>query len=324
MKRRTLLKFTLLALISLAVIAIYFFSGLNFENERLMNYQISRRLPKILAILMTSFAIGTASLVFQSVINNTIVTPCLLGMDSLYTLIHTLVYFFAGLSSLAVTNKIFSFGLDLAIMAGVSTVIYSYLFKKTGHNILYVILIGTVLTSLFASLQSTLVRVMDPNEYESLLTTLTASFENINTSIMFFSFVILVLLLCIFKKDLDLLNVMTLGKNQAINLGINFNRTSRHLLLFVTLYMSVATALVGPLSFLGLIVANLSRQLFQTYRHSILIAGSAIFGMIALFLGQIIVERFLSYNIPVSVFITIGGGIYFLYLLLSQSIRAKK
>ena len=70
--------------------------------------------------------------------------------------------------------------------------------------------------------------------------------------------------------------------------------------------------------FLGLIIANLSRQLLKTYRHGQLIAGSALFGMVVLVVGQLIVEHVFVYAVPVSVFITVGGGIYFLYLLLTN------
>ena len=82
--------------------------------------------------------------------------------------------------------------------------------------------------------------------------------------------------------------------------------------------IAVATAMVGPISFLGLIIANLSRQLLKTYRHAQLILGSALFGMIVLVGGQLLVEHAYSYTIPVSVFITVGGGVYFLYLLLTN------
>ena len=120
------------------------------------------------------------------------------------------------------------------------------------------------------------------------------------------------------RKDLALLNVITLGREQAINLGVDYDRTIRRLLLGVTICIAVATAMVGPISFLGLIIANLSRQLLKTFRHSQLIVGSALFGMIVLVGGQLIVEHVFAYAIPVSVFITVGGGIYFLYLLLAN------
>lgn len=309
-------KILIMLAVTLLVAAAYTVFGLRFSNERLLHYQLEKRIPKLIVIALTAFSIGSASIVFQSVINNTIVTPCLLGMDALYTLVHTLVYFFAGAASVLVTNKQIAFSVDLAIMAVVGMVIYSYMFKKTGSNVLYVILIGTVLTSFFSSLQSTMTRMMDPNAYETLLTTLVASFDNANTSLILFSAVVLLFVALFFWKDLRLLDALTLGKDKAVNLGIDYDRSIRRLLFAVTLYMTVATALVGPLAFLGLIIANLSRQLMQTYRHSLLISASVLFGMIVLLGGQFLVERIFSYNIPVSVFITTGGGIYFLYLLL--------
>lgn len=304
--------------LTLLVAAAYTLFGLRFSNPRLLNYQLSKRIPKLIVIALTAFSIGSASIVFQSVINNTIVTPCLLGMDALYTLVHTLVYFFAGAASILVTKRQLAFAVDLVIMAVVSVIIYSYIFRKTGSNVLYVILIGTVLTSFFGSLQSTITRIMDPSSYETLLTTLVARFDNANTSLTFFSIIVLAAIALFFKKDLRLLDLLTLGKDKAINLGVDYDKSIRRLLLAVTLYMTVATALVGPLAFLGLIIANLSRQLMQTYRHSYLIAASVLFGMIVLFAGQFLVERIFSYNLPVSVFITTGGGIYFLYLLLAK------
>ena len=280
------------------------------------------RTPKLIAMLITAFAIGGASIVFQSIINNTIVTPCLLGMNSLYMLIHTAVVFVAGSGSILAVNANAAFGVDLVIMGVVATVIYSTLFQKTGHNVLYVLLIGTVLNSFFGSVQSTLTRVMDPNEYDSLLADLVASFSNVNSEIMVISLVVLAAVVFILRKELALLDVITLGKDQAINLGVDYDRCIRRLLLGVTLFIAVATAMVGPVSFLGLILANLSRQLLKTYRHSQLILGSVFFGMIILVGGQLIVEQVFTYTVPVSVFITFFGGIYFLYLLLTERRRA--
>lgn len=187
-------------------------------------------------------------------------------MDQLYSLIHTAVFFVAGSGSFLAVNANAAFAVDLAIMGAVATVIYSYLFRKTNHNVLYVLLIGTVLTSFFSSIQTTLTRVMDPNEYDTLLTDLVASFSNVNSAILVLSIAVLALVAFAFRKELALLDVLTLGKDQAINLGVDYDRCIRRLLLGVTLYIATATAMVGPLAFLGLIIANLSRQFLRTYR----------------------------------------------------------
>lgn len=317
--RKNIIKLIVIALIAIIIVAAFLFIGVKFHNHKLLRYAMKLRIPKVIAMIITAFAIGAATIIFQSVINNTIVTPCLLGMNALYTLIHTSVVFVLGSGSILFTNDNLSFLVDLVLMGIIATVVYSWLFKMTGHNVLYVLLVGTVLTSFLSSIQSTLTRVMDPNEYDTLLTSLVASFSNINSEIIIFSVIILALIGVIFRKELALLDVITLGKEQAINLGVDYDRCIRRLLLAVTLCIAVATAMVGPISFLGLIIANISRQLLKTYRHTQLIAGAALMGVIALIGGQFIVERVFVYSIPISVFITVAGGIYFLYLILKGS-----
>ena len=311
-------KLCVMAALVLLAAAAYMTVDVNFGNAKLLAYSMRIRAPKLIVMLITAFAIGGASLVFQSIINNTIVTPCLLGMNSLYTLIHTAVVFCVGSGSVLAANANAAFAIDLVLMGVTATLIYSYLFKRTKHNVLYVLLVGTVLTSFFSSVQSTMTRVMDPNEYDTLLTTLVASFSNVNAEIILFALAVLAAVIFFLRRELALLDVLTLGKEQAINLGVDYDRCIRRLLLGVTLAIAVATAMVGPISFLGLIIANLARQLLRTYRHTQLILGSALFGMIVLVGGQIIVEHVFTYAVPISVFITVGGGLYFLYLLLTR------
>ena len=162
---------------------------------------------------------------------------------------------------------------------------------------------------------------MDPNEYDALLNTLTASFTNVNAACIIPGALLLAAIAWWLRKDLAILDVISLGREQAVSLGVDYERTLRRLMVGVALYIAVATALVGPLSFLGLITANVARQLFTTYRHTWLIAGSASVGMLILTAGQFVVEHVMVYAVPVSVFVTIGGGIYFLYLVLTAGKR---
>lgn len=306
----------ILTIIVIAVCGTYLLINSYPEKPKLFQYVLSLRIPTLIVMLIASFAIGSASIIFQSIINNRIVTPCLLGMNSMYTLVHTAVVFAVGSGSIIATNSNLSFAVDLIVMSIAATFVYSYMFRKTGNNVLYVLLIGTVLSSFFGSIQSTMIRVMDPNEYDTLLTTLVADFNNVNAEVIGFSLVLLVALIIFLWKDLKLLDVITLGKDQAVNLGVDYDRTVRRLLLGVVLCIAIATAMVGPISFLGLIIANLARQLLKTHKHSHLIIGSALMGMLAIIAGQIVSQHVFSYAVPISTFITIGGGIYFLYLLL--------
>ncbi len=309
------IKLAIMGIISLALILVYEFIAIDL---RFFEFAIKIRTPKLMTILIAAFCIGMATIVFQSVINNRVVTPCLLGMNSLYTLIHTVIAFIAGTTSILVVNKNLSFIVDVIAMGIAATLIYGFLFKKTKHNILYVLLAGTVMATLFTSITNTMIRAMDPNEYATLQDKLIAGFNNANTEIITMAIIMIIVALIVFRKDFKVLDVITLGKNQAINLGVDYNKTITRLLLLVTILIAIATALVGPISFLGLIIANIAREMFKTYKHSYLIAGSILSGVIVLLLGQILIEHVFSFSTVISVFINLFGGIYFLYLIIKN------
>ena len=317
-RRRLKTSMVVLAGLVLLFIGLYQFA---FVNPKFFAYAMGLRLPRLAVILIAGFAISAAAIVFQTIIRNTIVTPCLLGMNSLYLLIHTAVVFFLGSGSLFAVNPVYAFAADVIVMGVVAGFIYYTIFQKTGGNVLYVLLIGTVLSTFFSSMQNSLTRIMDPNEYDALLNPLTASFTNVNAACIIPGALLLAAIAWWLRKDLAILDVISLGREQAVSLGVDYERTLRRLMVGVALYIAVATALVGPLSFLGLITANVARQLFTTYRHTWLIAGSASVGMLILTAGQFVVEHVMVYAVPVSVFVTIGGGIYFLYLVLTAGKR---
>lgn len=287
-------------------------------KPQLFRYILSLRLPTLICMIIASVAIGGATLIFQSIVNNQIVTPALLGMNSIYTFLHTAVAFIVGTGSKLYLNPNLSFCVDLITMGVVATLVYWYLFKKTKHNILYIMLIGTVLSSFFGSIQSSMIRIMEPDEYDTLLTTLVADFNNVNGEIIVISIACLVAIAVFLIPDLRQLDVIAMGRNQAINLGVDYDHAIRRLLFGVVLCIAVATATIGPVSFLGLIVANLSRQIMKTYQHTHLIVGASLLGMIALVGGQMVSQHVFHFTVPVSTFVTIGGGIYFLYLLLCK------
>lgn len=289
-----------------------------FINVRMKYFDMIMKLraPKLVVIIIVAFCIGCATIIFQTLINNTIVTPCLLGMNSLYILVHTMVVFLLGTSSIYVKNNQVAFIVDLVIMTVVAMILYGYLFQKTGGNILYILLAGTVMATLFTSITSTVQRMMSPNDFATLETTLIASFSNVNTKIIGIAVILTAIVLVLFRKDIRQLDVISLGRNQAINLGVDYDRVLRRLLIAVTILISIATAMVGPISFLGLIIANIGRQLFKTYKHSILILGTTLIGAVMLLAGQSVIEHVLTYSATISTFITIGGGAYFLFLIM--------
>ena len=236
-RRRLKTSMVVLAGLVLLFIGLYQFA---FVNPKFFAYAMGLRLPRLAVILIAGFAISAAAIVFQTIIRNTIVTPCLLGMNSLYLLIHTAVVFFLGSGSLFAVNPVYAFAADVIVMGFVAGFIYYTIFQKTGGNVLYVLLIGTVLSTFFSSMQNSLTRIMDPNEYDALLNTLTASFTNVNAACIIPGALLLAAIAWWLRKDLAILDVISLGREQAVSLGVDYERTLRRLMVGVALYIAVA------------------------------------------------------------------------------------
>ncbi|MBP8314937.1 MAG: iron chelate uptake ABC transporter family permease subunit [Clostridium sp.] len=308
-------KIYILSMIAVVFIMLFIFSGLNARNYA---YNLSKRIPKIIAICVTGGAIAFSSIIFQTITNNRILTPSILGLDSIYTFGQTLCVYLFGIESIMMTNKNVNFFVSVLIMLLGTLLLYKFVFKK-GGNVFVLLLVGTVIGTLFRSMSSFMQVLIDPNDFIALQSKMYASFTNINTDILIIALVLICGIFIFTYKDIKKLDVMNLGREIAINLGINHDKLSKKLLLVVAVLVSISTALVGPITFLGLLVVNLSYQFFKTYKHSYLITGSVLISIIALVGGQFIVERILNFSTTVSIIINFIGGLYFIYLLLKEA-----
>lgn len=309
-------KLYILGIVAVFVIGLFLFEGLNGIN---WDYNLSKRIPKVIAIAITGGSIAFSSMIFQTVTNNRILTPSILGLDSLYMFVQTISVFLFGASSIFMINRNVNFMVSVTIMLVGTLVLYKILFKKDGNsNIFFLLLVGTVLGTLFKSMTSFMQVIIDPNEFETLQSKMFASFANVNTDILLISVIALLIIFVLFYDDVKKLDAMLLGRDQAINLGIDFDRFSKKILIVVAVLVSISTALVGQITFLGLLVVNLSYQFLNTYKHSYQITGSILISIIALIAGQFIVERILNFGSTVSIIINFIGGIYFIYLLMKE------
>ena len=283
-----------------------------------MDYALSQRIPKLLSIILTGVCISISTTIFQTITGNKILTPNVMGLDSLYVLIQTVIVFVLGSSSVFIVNKKYNFIICVGMIL-LSSLLYKMMFKKENSNILFLLLVGMIGGTLFSSLSSFMQMVIDPNEYLVLQNKLFASFNNVNVDILLISIILIILVIPFVCDDLKYLDVINLGRDQAINLGIDYDKLVRKLFVTVSIFISISTALVGPITFLGLLVVNLSRQMIATYKHKYLISMSVLLSVFILVTGQLLAERIFNFSTPVSVIINLIGGIYFMYLLLKES-----
>lgn len=303
-----------LAALSLALAALFLF--LHVGN---WDYAIPRRALKIAALLLTGGAIAFSTTVFQTIANNRILTPSILGLDSLYMLLQTGIVYFAGSGSTLVKNGNYNFVLSAVLMIGFSVVLYRFVFRREGENLYFLLLIGLVIGTMFQSFSTFMEVLIDPNEFQIVQGKMFASFNNVNTRIVLIAAIAMLLVTAYFLRYAKFLDVMSLGRDHAVNLGVNYEGIVKRMLVVVSILVSIATALVGPITFLGLLVVNVAHAFFRTYRHRYLIAGSMLIAIVALIGGQLLVERVFVFSTPISVIINFVGGVYFLYLLLKEN-----
>jgi len=313
MRNRT--KMLILLGLAVASILLYVFYGLNNNYH----YAFPRRLIKVFAMSLTGIAIAYSTVVFQTITHNRILTPSVMGLDALYMLVQTFIFYFFGSMSIFVINAKYNFLLAVSAMVIFALIFYRVLFKEGKRPIYFLLLVGMIVGTFLGSVTTFFQVLIDPNEFLSLQSKMFASFNNVNSDLVWLAAVVIISTFIYGWRHMNQLDVMSLGRDTAINLGVPYDKLVQRMLILSSVLIAVSTALVGPITFFGLIVANLSYQYFKTYKHSVIIIGSCVMSIVALIGGQWMVERIFNFDTTLSVIINFVGGVYFIYLLLKES-----
>lgn len=302
-----------LLLISLSILALLL-CGLYLTYNTYGNIQFALMLrgKKVAAFVLVALATGMATVSFQTMTQNQFLTPNILGLDSMYVLIQTILFFVVGGVNMLSQEQTSIFLLSILLMALSSLLLAKVLLKRRQNDLFILLMLGMIFGTLFSSTSNFLQVMMDPNEYDLLQGRLFASFSNINTTHLGLAAGIILLGSFILFAVNRYLDVLHLGGDQATNLGISLNTFQILLLFLVSLLTGTATALVGPITFLGFIVANISYQLMPTYRHSYLFPTAILLGIIFLVGSQFLVEQVFHLKTTVSVVTQFVGGLYFI------------
>ncbi|NJP38022.1 iron chelate uptake ABC transporter family permease subunit [Alkalicoccus luteus] len=309
-------KWKLMLIASLVAVLSILFLMIGADGN--WEYVLPRRGRMLAAFALTGAAIAYSTIVFQTITGNRILTPNIIGLDSLYLLIQTFIIFvFGSLSYIMVQGNI-NFLLSTAAMIGFSFLFYKLLFQGEKRQLYFLLLVGFVLGTFFSSLSTFMQVLMDPNEFQNVQNRMFASFQRVQTDLLLLTGTAFAGLAFIGWRWRDYLDVLALGKDHAVNLGVAYDRIVRRLLILVAALISIATALVGPIMFLGLLVANVTYEMMRTHEHRWLLPAGMLTGMGALILGQIVVEHVFTFSTTLSVIINFIGGVYFLWLILKE------
>lgn len=304
-------KFLIIAVLLLLVGGSFILYGVELTNS----YSIEKRSIRLLSMLVVGISVACSSIIFQTITANRILTPSIMGYEAVFILFQTLIVFLYGDKAFKVISQQENFFYAILFMLIFSLLLYFLLFGKNRRSMYYLLLAGMVLGTLFMTLSQFLHVLIDPNEFSIVQNFMFVSFAKMNTKLLSVAGITMLVALIYTGWNARYLDVMALGRDHAISLGVDYDKMVRRFLFVISLLVSVSTALVGPITFLGILVTNLTYELFRTRKHRYMLVISSLVACLTLILGQFLVEHVLQFSTTVSIIINFMGGVYFMYLL---------
>lgn len=277
-----------------------------------------RRLDAVIAMAIVAVcqALGTVS--FQTVTNNRILTPSIMGFESLYVAINTAAIFFLGATGLNNSRTMGMFLLQMAIMIGLSLLLYSWLLTGRSNNMHAMLLVGVVIGGGLGSLSSFMQRMLTPSEFDVLTARLFGSVNNAETEYYPIAIALVAVAAVLLFFNARKLNVVALGADVSTNLGVNHKTNAIYTLVLVSILMATTTALVGPMTFLGFLVATLAYQFTDTYDHRFIYPMAIGIGFFILTTAYFLMQHVFRAQGVVSIIIELVGGLTFLIVIMRK------
>lgn len=281
---------------------------------------IQRRSLIWIAMVVSSSLVALSTLSFQTLTQNKLITPSLLGFDAWFVATQTLLVLLFSTTSSLITNPIVNFLITSVVMVSSIFLFMGPMLIKKQHNLTYLLLIGMVLSSFLRSSTNFISIVLDPDEFQTVVAITNVNFNTIPFELIILAIPVMMMLVIMMIKQSHQFDVLALGKHEAIGLGIPYDQMLKRNLLLISIAMALATALVGSLSFIGLIAVHLAYSLTHSTRHKHLFLTSALLAAVMMLLGQLLVE-WTGYQLQINVIIQFIGGIYLMIILLKEQLH---
>jgi iron complex transport system permease protein len=314
---RPVLVLTVLAV--LALVAVTCFMTLGAKGS--WSFVLGFRGKKLAGLALVAYAVSISTVLFQTATNNRILTPSIMGFDALYVLIKTSIVFFLGIGALISIDAQLQFGFEVVVMVVFSSILFRWLFLGEERSLHLLVLVGIVFGILFRSFSNLMQRMLDPGSFNVLQDSFYANFATTDATLLGASAVIVGLASLVGWRIMHTFDVLSLGRAHAINLGVDYKRTVMTILVLVSVLVSVSTALVGPITFFGLLVATLSHSLVGNSKHRYVLPAAFLLAIICLAGGQTILERVFEFDTALSIIVEFLGGITFIILVLRRTAR---
>lgn len=302
----------LLALLALACCVA--FMTINLRGN--LAFALELRGMRLAAMVTVGVAIAVSTVLFQTITANRILTPSIMGLDALYICCQTALVFAMTGFGYAGINPVVGFATNFAIMLALALALFLPMLNRR-MDLGLMLLAGVVLGVLFRSITNLLARLIDPNDFAVLQGAVFASFNAVRADTLAVAIIITVIGAAVAWSLRYRLDVFALGRDVSTGLGLSWSRSVTGLLVLVAALVAAATALVGPIAFLGLLVAALAHKIVNSERHAVLLPAAALVAVIVLVGGQTLLQHVFGGEGTLSIVVELVGGIVFLTMLFS-------
>ncbi|MGO2133493.1 MAG: iron chelate uptake ABC transporter family permease subunit [Halomonas sp.] len=297
------------------VVLVLAMTFLLFRSDFDFDYVIPRRLARLAAMFIGGICVAWSSIAFQTITGNRILTPAIMGYEAVYLLLQSLLVLAMGTQSLVVLGANGNFAVSVLLMLGYSWAIHRWLFQDGRNNVYFLLLVGLVLTMVIGTFTQFVQFKVSPGEFSVLLDFSQASFGKAEPGQLLVSSTLVAAVCMAGIKALPILDVLSLGRDQAVSLGVDYQRTVRLYLALIAVLVAVSTSLLGPTAFMGIFVANITYALARTFRHRITLPTGCAIAIGIFILAQLAVEHVFNYRATVGILVNLVCGAWFLVLM---------
>ncbi|ASK65729.1 enterochelin ABC transporter permease [Brachybacterium avium] len=276
------------------------------------------RATSLVVMAVVAFCQAVATITFMTVTNNRIITPSIMGFESLYTVIQTGAVYLLGVAGVVALQGTGQFLLQVAVMVGLSVLLYGWLLRGRYANIQVMLLVGIIIGGGMGAVSTFMQRLLTPSEFDVLTARLFGSVQNASAEYLPYAIPLILIAGTLIWSNAHRLNVISLGRDVCINVGVDHGRQTIYMLVLVSILMAVSTALVGPMTFFGFLVATLTFQLAGTHDHRLLLPVGVLTGFVVLAGAYFVMNHLFAAQGVVSIIIELVGGTVFLIVIMRR------
>ncbi|MBD0825071.1 FecCD family ABC transporter permease [Aestuariibaculum marinum] len=240
------------------------------------------RLPKAVTAILVGSGLGISGLLMQTLFRNPLAGPFVLGISSGASLGVATIILGSGLFGTAFAAFLMSkWSIVIAASLGSFLLLFAVLITSLKvRDTMAILIIGLMFASITSSVVSVLSYFGSAEQLQQYIFWGFGSLGNLSWHELLIFSIIYSFGLLISIGSIKSLNTLLLGENYAKSLGLNIKRSRFAIIISTSLLAGTITAFAGPIAFIGLAIPHLTRQIFNTSNHKILLPAVFLFGSI--------------------------------------------